>query len=151
MEGLKKIQKAWDKYTEGWLGSIIYVFLGFVIAYLMNVALGFALSTDTPVVAVVSYSMVPSLDKGDMIFVTGGDVKMGDIIIYDVSAYKYPIIHRVIKINPDGTLETKGDNNPGQIYFEHNIKKEQIHGKVLLRVPYLGWVKIGFMQAIGIL
>lgn len=148
---IKKSQKIWDKYTEGWVGSLVYVILGFVIAYSMNIALGFALSTDTPVVAVVSYSMVPTLDKGDMIIVQGGEIKAADIIVYDVAGQRYPIIHRVIKVNSDGTLETKGDNNPSQLWFEHNIKSQQIHGKLVLRIPILGWVKIGTMQVLGLL
>ena len=53
----KKIKNKWDKYTEGWFGSIVYLFLGFVIAYSFNVFLGYVLNTDTPVVAVYSCSM----------------------------------------------------------------------------------------------
>jgi len=34
----------------------------------------------------------------------------GDIVVYDSSLYKYPIIHRVIEISSDG-ISTKGDNN----------------------------------------
>ncbi|MFH0897746.1 MAG: signal peptidase I [Candidatus Bathyarchaeota archaeon] len=54
---LKNIKKKWDKYTDGWFGNIVYLFLGFIIAYSFNVFLGYTLSTDTPVVAVYSCSM----------------------------------------------------------------------------------------------
>jgi len=53
----KKLKKKWDKYTEGWFGNIIYLFLGFVIAYGFNLFLGYTLNTNTPVVAVFSCSM----------------------------------------------------------------------------------------------
>jgi signal peptidase I len=53
----KEIKKKWNKLTEGWFGNVIYLFLGFVIAYSFNVFLGYALNTDTPVVAVFSCSM----------------------------------------------------------------------------------------------
>jgi len=151
----KKIQSAkqkWKKYTQGWTGNIIYVVLGFVIAYSLNLVLGFALGTDMPVVAVVSNSMVPSFYKGDLLVVIGEkNIKEGDVIVYDVSSAKYPIIHRVIRVNPDRTFETKGDANPAQIPFEHNITQNQIHGKAVFKIPLLGWVKIIFMQALGML
>ena len=53
---------------------------------------------------------------------------------------------RVRKINPDGSFQTKGDANSGQLDFEYYIPLENIHGKVVVIVPYLGWVKIGMMQ-----
>jgi len=53
----KKIKKKWDNYTEGWFGTIVYLFLGFIIAYSFNLFLGYTLNTDTPVVAVYSCSM----------------------------------------------------------------------------------------------
>ncbi len=124
---------------------------GFFLAFMANISMGLALNTDMPVVAVVSYSMFPFLDKGDMIIVQGGDIKVNDIIIYDVPSQRYPIIHRVIAKNEDGSFQTKGDNNMGQLSFEKSVKKEQIHGKLLARVPLMGWVKIGTLQALGML
>ena len=111
---MEELRKTWDKYTEGWLGIIIYIILGFFIAYFLNITLGLALSTDTPVVAVVSCSMKPLYDRGDMVVVQGGEIKEGDILVYNVATRSYPIIHRVIKINDDGTFETKGDYNAMQ-------------------------------------
>lgn len=149
---IQQAKKIWKKYTQGWAGNIIYVVLGFAIAYGLNIALGFALNTDTPVVAVVSNSMVPTFYKGDLLVVIGGkNIGEGDVIVYDVTSAKYPIIHRVIKVNPDGTFETKGDANPAQIYFEHNITEKQIHGSAVFKIPLLGWVKIIFMQVLGLL
>ena len=51
------MKNKWDKFTEGWFGTVIYLFLGFIIAYSFNLFLGFALNTETPVVAVFSCSM----------------------------------------------------------------------------------------------
>ncbi len=142
----------WDRYTQGWTGNVIYVVVGFFIAYGLNFALGLALGTDTPVVAVVSNSMIPAFYKGDLLVVLGDNsIKEGDVIIYDVSSATYPIIHRVIGVNSDGTFETKGDANPAQISFEHSVTQQQIHGKAVFKIPLLGWVKIIFMQALGML
>lgn len=54
---LENLKKEWDRYTEGWFGTIVYLFLGFAIAYSFNFLLGYALNTETPVVAVESCSM----------------------------------------------------------------------------------------------
>jgi signal peptidase I len=145
---LAGLKKTWDKYTEGWLGSIIYLFLGFVIAYLVNIGLGYALDTETPVVAVFSDSMVPTFYRGDMIVVYGDkDVSVGDIIVFDVSNRKYPIIHRVYNITSDG-IKTKGDHNS---YADPwTINNDNIYGKAVLKFPLLGWVKIIFVEVTGL-
>lgn len=147
---LKQIKKQWDKLTDGWFGNIVYIFLGFVIAYSINIGLGIALDTKTPVVDVVSCSMYPAFDRGDMLLVAGDKTpEVGDIIVYDVLGYNYPIIHRVIKINEDGTYQTQGDHNNGQRDFEKSIQSSQIKGKALFKMPYLGWVKLVPMKIFG--
>lgn len=144
-----KIKKTWDKYTEGWMGSIIYLILGFIIAYLFNIGLGYALGTDTPVVAVFSDSMIPTFYRGDMIVVYGdNEVSVDDIIVFDAPNRKYPIIHRVHNINEDGTITTKGDHNS---YTDSwSLTKDKIHGRAVLKVPLLGWVKIIFVEITGL-
>ena len=142
------LRKTWDKYTQGWLGSIIYLLLGFIIAYLFNIGLGYALGTDTPVVAVFSDSMVPTFFRGDMIVVYGTrDVEVGDIIVFDVPDRKYPIIHRVNSTN-DGIITTKGDHN---LYPDPwRTTEDKIHGRAVLKIPLLGWVKILFVEITGL-
>ena len=144
-----ELKKKWDKLTEGWIGTIIYIIIGFLIAYGFNAALGYALSTDTPVVAVFSESMVPTYQKGDMIIVIGvEDVEVGDIIVYDSPQRPYPIIHRVHEIKDNGEIITKGDNNPTIDPWTSKI--DSIHGKSILKIPLLGWVKIIFTQTTGL-
>lgn len=198
----KKAKKKWDKYTEGWFGNIIYLFLGFVIAYSLNFLLGYTLNTDTPVVAVFSCSMAHNdynnwfcslqpnevcgksmdgldttnlddywklcgdwyesrniskeefksfsskngLEVGDMIVVLKTDkISVGDIIIFDTDIRKFPIIHRVYDVS-NGAYLTKGDNNAAPDSFV----KGKIHGKAILKIPLLGWVKILFTEITGI-
>jgi len=146
-----KIKEIWDKYTEGWIGSIIYLILGFIIAFLLNIALGIALHTDVPVVAVFSDSMVPTFYRGDMIIVYGDkNVSVGDIIVFDCPDRKYPIIHRIYNITQNGIIITKGDNNlyPDPPYWK--VTKDKIHGKAILKIPLLGWVKIIFVELTGL-
>ena len=148
---MHKIRKKWDKYTDGPFGVVIYLFLCFIIAYGANAALGIALNTKTPVVAVFSDSMIPIFYKGDMIIVFGEkNIKLGDIVVFDSPDLKYPIIHRVVEIKNNGVI-TKGDNNPisdegrwGTIPFDN------IYGKAMLKIPLLGWVKILFVDLTGV-
>jgi len=149
--GMHKIKKKWDKYTEGWFGVIVYLFLGFVIAYGVNNALGFALNTKTPVVAVFSDSMDPTFFKGDMIIVYGEkNINIGDIVVFDSPDKVYPIIHRVVQIK-NGGIVSKGDNNPTSDEGRWGvIPFDKIYGKAFLKIPLLGWVKILFVEFTGI-
>jgi len=140
----KTLGKKWDDLTEGPFGTVIYIILGFLIAVAVQEGLKPILHTDTPVVAVFSESMVPTFEKGDLIFVQGGgEVKTGDIIVFDSSYYKYPIIHRVISTSEEG-VRTKGDHNSAADPWV--ITSDKIKGKTVLRIPYLGWVKVGVYE-----
>jgi len=85
--------------------------------------------------------------KGDIIFVVGAkNIEIGDVIIFNANA-KYPLIHRVIRT--DETYSTKGDNyitNPEQLSSEREIQKEQIVGKALFKIPFIGWAKLIFFE-----
>jgi signal peptidase len=141
-------REQWDRATEGPTGTVIYIILGFLIALAVNEGLKPVLATDTPVVAVFSESMVPTFYKGDMIIVQGEpNYNVGDIVVYDAPVYKYPIIHRVIEIKPDG-LVTKGDNNHAPDPWV--TPQSKVHGKAVLRIPLLGWVKVGAYQLMGL-
>ncbi|MCK5022945.1 MAG: signal peptidase I [Candidatus Aenigmarchaeota archaeon] len=136
---------------EGTAETLFYVFLGVFLAFGINVVLGQALSTGMPVVAVESNSMVPTFYQGDILIIHGARnpsdytdmLKIGDIIVFSVDGREIPIVHRIIEINPDNSYQTKGDASTGQHSFEKHINPDQIHGKVVTIIPYLGWVKIG--------
>jgi|GEM_PF-1058201 len=137
----------WDEVTEGPFGTIVYVLLGILIALAANQALMPVLHTDTPIVAVFSGSMVPTMEKGDLVIVQGGtEIKVGDIVVFDSPVYNYPVIHRVMGITADG-ITTKGDHNSVQDNWV--IPVDKIHGKAIMRIPYVGWVKVGVYEALG--
>ena len=87
------------------------------------------------------------LNKGDIIFVVGvKNPEVGDIIIFNGGA-SYPLIHRVIK--EDEPYSAKGDNyktNSGQLASEKQIQQDQIIGKAVFRIPFLGWSKLIFFE-----
>ncbi|MBU5688149.1 MAG: signal peptidase I [Candidatus Aenigmarchaeota archaeon] len=80
--------------------------------------------------------------KGDVLVIKGVDpseIKVGDVIVFDIEGQKIPIVHRIIKID-NGEITTKGDHNP----IEDPWKIERIHGKVVFVIPFLGWPKLVF-------
>jgi len=86
---------------------------------------------------------------GDMPVVIGSEsYNVGDVVVYDAKQAA-PIIHRIIKANDDGTYQTKGDNNPGQLAFESNIDLNQIKGKVIFIIPKIGYIKIALINLLG--
>jgi signal peptidase len=73
------------------------------------------------------------------------DVKVGDVVVFDVSAQPIPIVHRVVAINnSDGEIyfTTKGDNNPYVLQTEIYIKPAQVRGKVVFVIPKIGYLSL---------
>ncbi|MBI2655059.1 signal peptidase I [Candidatus Woesearchaeota archaeon] len=99
-------------------------------------------------------------NKGDIMVLKGKNpenMMVGDIIVF-WSARKDPIIHRVVKKWQENGIyyfQTKGDNNPNSIsdiaLDETRISQEQIVGNAVFRIPFLGYIKIWFVDIIGFL
>ncbi|MFA6460692.1 MAG: signal peptidase I [Candidatus Woesearchaeota archaeon] len=96
-------------------------------------------------------------DKGDVIILwraNSHNIHLGDVLVFQ-GGKPQPIIHRVVKIwQEDGSYyyQTKGDHNSGSITGpsgETNIGINRTYGKGLLRIPYLGWVKILVVDLAG--
>jgi len=98
-------------------------------------------------------------NKGDIMFLVGiktADVKTGDVIVY-VSGKEYPIIHRVIRKWSENNItyfETKGDHNQDQIVDrllnEQMVSEEKLIGKAVFKIPWLGYIKIGFVEFLNL-
>mgnify|MGYP001773706276 CR=1 FL=1 len=98
----------------------------------------------------MSFPFKDGFKRGDMPIIKGSEnYKVGDIIVYSVPTEKAPIIHRIVKINPDNTYQTKGDHNPGQNIYEYSVRKEQIYGKVIFIIPKLGYFKVLISDIFG--
>jgi len=83
--------------------------------------------------------------KGDVIFVVGVDEpEVGDVIIFN-GGTSHPIIHRVVEAGDE--FVTKGDNNPQVYPFDRNIKRENLVGRALFKVPFIGWAKLIFYES----
>src|SRR3989338_1944950 len=105
------------------------------------------------------FQLKNGFNKGDIMVLKGKKVKniqIGEVIVF-WSAKKDPIIHRVVKKWKDDHnyyFQTKGDNNPSSIKSasldETNISEEQIVGNAVLRIPYLGYIKIWFVELLNL-
>ncbi len=89
-------------------------------------------------------------DKGDVIVLwRPTNIEVGDILVFQANKAQ-PIIHRVVNIS-NGFYQTKGDHNSRSIASgleETKISEDRVYGKGLVRVPYLGWMKIIFVEVV---
>ncbi|MCS7134797.1 MAG: signal peptidase I [Candidatus Pacearchaeota archaeon] len=101
---------------------------------------------------ILKWSFPNGISKGDIVIIKGEkNYKKGDIIVFRVEGKKTPIIHRIVNITKEGeevVYSTKGDRNEGQLPKEVRIKKSQIIGRAVAVIPYLGWIKLSFVELI---
>ena len=108
----------------------------------------------------LGFSFKNGFNRGDIIFLKGTSpekLAVGDVLVF-WTGRPDPIIHRVIRKwteNGNYFFQTKGDHNLKSIN-SHNLNEAkitsgQIVGKALFRVPYLGWLKIGFVKLVNLL
>ncbi|MDP3734696.1 MAG: hypothetical protein Q8R37_05700 [Nanoarchaeota archaeon] len=95
-------------------------------------------------------------NKGDVIILwraNDRNLDVGDVLVFQGNRPQ-PIIHRIVKSYTDEGeqfYQTKGDHNKEMLtgsYGETRIDQERIFGKGILRIPYLGWIKIIFVDAV---
>lgn len=113
-----------------------------------------------PFMPILGKSMEPTLKSGSLLTiepVNPGDVRVGDIIIYNVPEmvreyYNYPpvVSHRVIEVKtvPSLGFRTKGDNT-GEDPF--TVRPIDIRGTVGSQIPYLGLPLLFFQSQQGII
>ena len=102
------------------------------------------------------FSFSNGFNMGDIMILRGikpKDIKIGDVLVYESSRHQNPIIHRVVGIVDEKgeiTFVTKVDHNNGpdnEIVTAEHIART---GKAVMRLPYLGWVKIWFVRLLGL-
>ncbi len=114
----------------------------------------FMTKSESPVVVVLSGSMEPAFQRGDILFLNNAidEVGVGDVVVFKIKDRDIPIVHRILKVHQsreDGEVEllTKGDNNrvddrglyaPGQLW----LRREDILGKAVGTLRYVGMVTI---------
>jgi len=102
----------------------------------------------------LQFSFKNGFNKGDVIILwRPNNLELGDILVFQANKPQ-PIIHRIVKVwDEDGKTyyQTKGDHNgdsDSRTIQETKISEERIFGKGIIRIPYLGWLKIIFVDAV---
>lgn len=137
---------------------IIAVFFG---AYVIDQMIGMKNHDDRSplfgVYVIISPSMVPNINVYDAVVtmrVPTEKIEMYDVITFlskDIDTHGTPITHRVVGIveTEDGKIgyRTKGDNNN----TEDNalIMEDEVIGKVLFRIPMIGYVRNFITSKLG--
>lgn len=110
--------------------------------------------SDSPIVVVLSGSMEPGIQRGDVLFLNNAtqQVNIGDIVVYKIKDRSIPIVHRILQLRRNTVTDhmemlTKGDANrlddsglyePGQRW----ISRQDILGKATGTLRYVGMVTI---------
>jgi signal peptidase len=68
-------------------------------AFMMWKGLSIASDSQSPIVVVLSGSMEPAFQRGDLLFLwnRGYETSIGDIVVYKVRGKEIPIVHRVVR------------------------------------------------------
>jgi signal peptidase len=134
---------------KNWVRDILEVAVAVIAAWLLYQGLGIALGTPMPMVSVVSCSMYPQLNPGDLIVIAKADYQPGNIAIY-LDPEGKTIIHRVVEIKNDHEGKSyvfKGDNNCRP--DPEPVPEHRILGKAILAVPLLGYPRMALMPFLG--
>jgi signal peptidase I len=142
-----------------------YFQMAIMIILMVGIVFGFwygsqlVLNTQYPALAVVSTSMVPTLNVGDVIIVQGvpltqikANYTTGDIVVF-ISPYdpNQRIVHRAVKIENTTNgykITTVGDNVGGEKDQFSPWPASLLVGKVIARIPYIGNFPL-FVNSLG--
>jgi signal peptidase I len=136
---------------KGYVQIAVMVLITIVAVIFFWYGLRLAFRTEHPLLAVDGASMRPTLEVGDLILVQGvlnaSEVNAaprpeGDILVFRKS--NKLIVHRAIDKKREGNIwyfETKGDNND---ISDGWIPEQNVVGKVVGRVPLLGYIALFF-------
>ncbi|KAJ6138410.1 Signal peptidase I [Penicillium samsonianum] len=140
-------------------------------AFMLWKGLSVVSASSSPIVVVLSGSMEPAFQRGDLLFLwnRGARAEIGEVLVYNVRGKSIPIVHRVVRTFPEvegrvsakkvkeitvdttpnsHMLLTKGDNNLAddtELYAEgqdYLDRAEDIVGSVRGYIPMVGYVTI---------
>lgn len=133
--------------------QLLNVILVVSTAFMFYKGLGVVSNSSSPLVVVLSGSMEPAFQRGDVLFLWNREhrAKVGDVVVYNVKDRDIPIVHRVMRHHSSEKkqlLLTKGDNNPmddidlysrKQLYLD---RETEIVGTVKGYIPKVGYSTI---------
>ncbi len=129
--------------------ALYYAFIALIIIVGATLILSLLpIKDNIKILAVLSGSMEPKIKTGSVIIIKPmSDYKIGDIVTFgEISKISIPKTHRITRTYVQNDIQlyvTKGDANNNE--DGKPIRKEDIKGKVMLSVPYLGYA-VSFAQ-----
>jgi signal peptidase len=98
---------------------------------------------------VMTGSMRPVITPGDVVVsraAVAADVRVGEVVlVVNPARPATTLVHRVVRINADGSLVTQGDANPGP--DSTPVPPDLVRARPRLRIPYVGlpvlWARTG--------
>jgi len=68
-------------------------------AYMFWKGLSVVTNSSSPIVVVLSGSMEPAFQRGDILFLWNRNerAKVGDVVVYEIGGKAIPIVHRVLR------------------------------------------------------
>ena len=124
-------------------GNIIFNMLA-IITVAAVLFVGFNIFSGARGYAVVTDSMAPTLNRGDVVFVQQAEfetLKEGDIVTVCFADGSGFFTHKIVSIDHfAGAIRTKGDANESE--DPQASMSEQIMGRMWYSVPYLGYFSI---------
>ncbi|KAL3496867.1 ubiquitin-conjugating enzyme/RWD-like protein [Aspergillus germanicus] len=148
--------------TRQTLAQVLSFGLVLSTAFMLWKGLSIATASSSPIVVVLSGSMEPAFQRGDLLFLWNRSprAEIGEIVVYNVKGKDIPIVHRVVRSFPEvegkrktvkevpesspvppNMLLTKGDNNIAddtELYArgqEYLHREEDIVGSVRGYMP----------------
>ena len=103
------------------------------------------LNSEEPTLTVMSHSMYPALNRGDLILVKGTtpeEIEVGTVVVFRHA--EGLAVHRVIKIRGE-TITTRGDANPeadNPITFDDIVGRVPTVGDSLVKIPLIGRIAL---------
>lgn len=135
------------------LAQVLNVLLVITTAFMFYKGLSVVSNSPSPIVVVLSGSMEPAFQRGDILFLWNREqrVDVGDIVVYNVQNRDIPIVHRVLRQHSSSKkqlLLTKGDNNPTDdldLYAHKQLylnREDEVIGSVKGYIPVVGYITI---------
>ncbi|MCX8170647.1 MAG: signal peptidase I [Candidatus Bathyarchaeota archaeon] len=148
------LRRARFVWSNRLLRTLLMLIMLVMSVFIFHRILTIILKTEYPLSTPESWSMWPTISRGDLLVIQGGlrgediraDPKDGDIIVFkDPRGGSIPIVHRAIYKKYDESrgmwfFKTKGDNVAHEDFWI--VWEDSIYGKVILIIPYLGYIRI---------
>ncbi|KAI9928901.1 hypothetical protein ASPWEDRAFT_373038 [Aspergillus wentii DTO 134E9] len=156
--------------TRQSLAQVLNFALVLSTAFMLWKGLSVFTASSSPIVVVLSGSMEPAFQRGDLLFLWNRSprAEVGEVVVYNVQGKDIPIVHRVVRTfpevqgkgsskkvkeiaasaTPNNMLLTKGDNNIAddtELYArnqDHLSRQDDIVGSVRGYIPMVGYVTI---------